>query len=322
MHTWFQTAAPPWDDEETVLERIGFRDMAERRCNTDTRALLPRSMRFLIQAGVSYDEGHRAAEESISFLVDHEMPKWLRRQARCIQLGLSTDAEMRRLLDPGRNPQPWIIYDTERGGLPDIECSPDDPEARSGVIPCSAVRHHAVAWWRNADGHVRTCLLSGRGTGVSFEMDSDIGHEGVHAAFSPVPLFSQTMEERSRAVPFSAAVPGSMTHEQRARFAYTLCEVGLAMLRGEPRPTPTGLINIEEWEDARAFLRIAHSLMPGLGFGHALEMTHDRDTPIGIDEPVFFAIGIATLRAMWHLAPHVNSCEPPEETWYRSVPNY
>jgi hypothetical protein len=93
----------------------------------------------------------------------------------------------------------------------------------------------------------------------------------------------------------------------------------ISILRGEPRPTQTGLINIEEWPDARAFLQIAHDLMPMFGFDCAYEMIRNRTIVINIDEPAFYAIGIATLRAMWHMAPHVNDCVPPNESWYRSL---
>lgn len=308
----------PWN-MGSAREASDFREKIVGCCGQDVHALLPHSMRFLMASVVSESHAHETIGKVASFLGDEELPKWLRRREQAIRLGLSNDVEMSRLLDPARNPQSWIIYDMKNGGLPDIPNSPDDPHAQFGVIPCSAVRHHAVAWWREGDG-IRTTLLSGRAPGKSFDLDSDIGHESVHAAFSPVPLFSQTMEEQSRGVPFSEATLGALSYEERARLAYTLCEVGLAMLRGEPRPTPTGLINIEEWDDARAFLRIAHDLMPAFGFGHALEMISGRTTAIGIDGPAFFAIGISALRTMWHLVPRVNDCVPPKESWYRSLP--
>ncbi|MEK7068856.1 MAG: hypothetical protein AAB947_00570 [Patescibacteria group bacterium] len=309
-------ATLPWSGK-SALEATCFRDEIAHHCGGNA-CFLPANMRFLTSPNVTKHHVELLIERIGLFLADEELPKWLLRRNQVVRFGFSTDTEMKRLLDPTRNPQSWIIYNLSQGGLPDIPNSPNDPIVQYGVIPCSAVRHHAVAWWREV-GSIRTALLSGRAPGMPFDLDSDVGHEAVHAAFSPVPFFSQTMEERSRAVPFCEAVIGALTYEQRARIAYTLCEIGLATLRGEPRPTPAGLINIEEWGDARAFLRIAHDLMPELGFDKALEMIRDRSMPIGTDEPAFFAIGVATLRAMWHLVPRVNECIPPDERWYRGL---
>lgn len=305
----------PWSGDP-ALEAPDFREKITLRCGDDAR-FLPTHMRMLAYPGADPDLIAELVEQIAQFLAGEELARWRARRERFVELGLCTKPELDHLLDPANNPQPWIIHATRDGGGEQSLGSPDDSAAEYGNVPCSTMVNHGVTWKRNMHGFM-SWLVTDRKKGQPWDFASDIGHEGAHAAFSPVPLFSQMINLDARAVSLETAEIPSMSHAQWSRLAYVLCELAVVAVRGERRDTLTGLPTLETMAELRHLPSILHSLMPRYGFDRVLGAIdwHDAVDP---DGDAMFAIGIAALRVMHHLKREVHRGEPLGADWYRAL---
>jgi hypothetical protein len=274
-------------------------------------------MRVLTFPGADPRQIAELIEQIGEFFAQEELPRWRTRSERFVGLGLCTAVELDRLLDPANNPQPWIIYVTEKGGGLQPFGSPDDSGADYGNVPCSTMVNHGVAWKRKHRGFM-SWLVTDRKEDRPWDFSSDIGHEGAHATFSPVPLFSQMINLDARAVSLEIADIARMNRAQWSRLAYILCELAVVAVRGERRDTLTGLPTLETMAELRHLPQLLHDLMPQFGFDRASDAISWQDA-IEPDDEAMFAFGIAALRVMHHLKQEVHRGEPMLEEWYRSL---
>lgn len=138
--------------------------------------------------------------------------------------------------------QPWIIYFTQEGGLPDEEITDE-----YGLIPCTSRRHHAV-YWQETEFGVRSMILTANEKGSCWSDDSDVGHEIAHATFGPIPIKAQ------------------MHFDDTMKMLYIFSELAVTTFRGEVRDNETGLPTLDTYEELDKFLYAAQKLVPGIGF--------------------------------------------------------
>ena len=185
------------------------------------------------------------------------------------ELGLFTKSEIESLLTHHTDAQSWAIHYGINGGLGVERSSVRTREVPRGVIPCSSMRNHGVAW-APADVGMEVWLATSRKEGQEWDWDSDIGHESGHAAFAPVPLFVQSanlLKGMLHVDDLSCA--NDLQPRHIARIVYAFSEIAVVALRGELRQTETGT-PIGHKEELLALLRFSHELMPEFGFDRAL----------------------------------------------------
>lgn len=225
------------------------------------------------------------------------------RRKRFLVLGLFADDEFRAALSR-RHAQRWVIYYSERGGLG--AAIPQAADSTGGTIPCSTLRNHGVGWRLAASGECQVWLATARKEGRDWDWDSDIGHESAHAAFAPVPLFAQSIGSELDAVRFTTARSAeALDAEQLSRMCYLFTELAVVAVRGEQRDTDSGL-PLPDSDELHAFLKLAHDIMPRVGFGRALaafEQVGGRVDVLG--GPAIYEIGAAALRALDRTVEHV-----------------
>jgi hypothetical protein len=279
--------------------------------------LLPRSITIAASFDITNTDIEGLMDNMGTFLADSELPKWRRRLEHFVQLHLFHDSDIESIADSD-NPQPWIIRMLKDGGLDDMPGTPSDPNAQYGIVPCTTMPNHAVAFCHDA-GRFKSWLVTSRKPRQGWNWDSDIGHECAHAKVGGVPLFSQGVNADARLAFFQEGCrPEGLSSSEWGRFAYCFCELTVVAARGERRATGTGLPAPETTRELRNFLRLAHGLMPHFGFDDALEEVR-MDRTIDPDDPAMFLIGAAALRVMRHLTPMVSRGEPLNADWYRSL---
>jgi len=149
--------------------------------------------------------------------------------------------------------QPWLIVDVTGGGLDRIGKA---VSAEGGaLVTCSSAPHHGV-FRLDPDGFRFSVLATSRAPGCTWNSASDFGHEGAHAAFAHVPLFSQKLQEVASGG-FAAAVQRGLSDRQMLGvWCYLAAEVLVWFMRKEPREaTETGLRSLKTTDDLTAFLR-------------------------------------------------------------------
>src|SRR5262249_2394848 len=145
--------------------------------------------------------------------------------------------------------------------------APKHPNA--GLIPCSAMRNHGVAWRLDDIGRCRVWLVTARKPGEEWDWDSDIGHESAHASFAPVPLFAESLgQELENARLAASHGPEDLSFSQLAAICYALTELAVVAVRGEDRPTRTRL-PVGEPAELYQLLKLSIGLFPQMGFDRA-----------------------------------------------------
>ncbi len=217
-----------------------------------------------------------------------------------------------------RDGQPWALYFSRDGGLGELTPRPDAARA-AGVVPCSSRRNHGVAWARREHG-LNVWLATARQPGQAWDFDSDVGHESAHAAFAPVPLFAQgVQDDADRARLASLASPDELQPAHVARLIYCYSELAVVLARGERRDTPSGT-PVAEWDELLALLDLSEGLMPGLGFAAARRALGTSHGPLDVraDERVF-----TLARPLAQVVPTIGMLTrrvaPPPAEWLRTV---
>jgi hypothetical protein len=291
----FSRTVLPWSDRP--VHRAGnLLEFFAERLPKPLRYHLPASITVCADLEVPVDQVTTFLDVAAAWLVE-ELARRENRSHRFVELGLFTDEDLRGALTR-RHKQPWILYYSENGGLGDSEAAAS-LSAKTGVIPCSTMRNHAVGWQLDEHGRMHVWLVTARKEGEDWDWDSDLGHESAHAAFAPVPLFVQALGRDLDLVCFAdAREPNEMTADQLARMCYLFTELAVVSVRGEARPTATGL-PLGDPRELHAFLRLLSQAMPSAGFDRALKACDRVGGVIAVEDgSAIFEIGAAALRAL------------------------
>lgn len=301
------------DARRVLLEIVGF----------DAKDLLPLSIEIVTDG--TFDRSFlKNFVQSAAAQLGREIPLWRHRFGEIIGLGLISTTEIGRITKLLKAAQPWFIYASRCGGLmgeTEDNDTADGTPPSSGVIPCSAAPHHGIGWWTD-QGIRRSGLITSHWENSTWNWDEDIGHEAAHAAFGPVPLFSQHYEEagadRRLVAPNSRSVP--LPEETIARVCYLVAEIVVVFLRGEQRFTGTGLPGLNDHDELSAFLDVADRLLPGARFGDVLPLIAIEGLPLSVwSGQAIRQLGASALYFAGHSASLANSPEPPAESWFHAA---
>ena len=224
--------------------------------------------------------------------------------------------ELEQLLTAQEHQQKWALFYTERGGLPI-----PDRDGLGGVIPCSSMRNHGVAW-RRAGDVTETWLLTARKSNRGWDMGCDVGHESAHAAFAPVPLFvdSGVMRDESSSLVDVDAV-ADLEPEHIIRMLYFYSEIAVVAIRGEGRSTNTGL-PIDDPEELNRLVSISDELFPGFGFERALAACARFDNYFDPQQSdSIFKLAAPILRVLPKVNQFVDAMSPPSVGVLRAAVN-
>ncbi len=285
---------------------------------------LPDGLSGLLSARVAlFVEPDVPAADVRAFL--DELPRRVRdelgtRVQRAVRLGRAGDLAPETWLEFLRarpDGQPWALYFSKDGGLGEL--TPRAEAARgAGVVPCSSMRNHGVAWARR-EGGLNVWLATARKPGRPWDFDSDIGHESAHAAFAPVPLFAQGVQDDADHARLATARTGELRPAHVARMAYCYSELAVVIARGERRDTPSGT-PVAEWDDLMALLELSDELMPGLGFAEARRALGAITGPLDVrDDPRAFALARPLVPIVPALSLLTHRFDPPSTEWLRAV---
>ncbi len=255
-------------------------------------------------------------EESavISFL--EELPAQLKREFRTrntrrerfVNLDLLSEQEIHEILTGHRQVQPWALYFSREGGLGVLAQDVYREDSPWGVVPCSSMPNHGVAWRKTPAGDCQIWLATARKKGQDWDWDSDIGHESAHSSFAPVPLFAQALHLNPEITSLDTVKNiQELSANHLARMSYTYSEIAVIAMRGEQRNTKTGLPVVERPEELYAFLELSHQLMPHLGFNRALTTCQRANGKIDVNDGVeIFEIGAPIMRVLPHISKLTN----------------
>ncbi len=253
----------PWNDLP-VMSTGDLHEWISDGLPEHLRLHLPKSIEVVFDVGVAQRRVIDFVEALPVFLAG-EFGRWQERLGRFVELGLLTEPEIRHFMTVQRDVQPWILYYSLDGGL-GHESVNTDRSLPMGLIPCSAVKHHGVAWRRSADGVERVWLASARAKGaVDWDWMADVGHEVCHASFAPVPLWAQPRREVTTDFSDIQGID-ELKIEHFQKVAYTNPEIVTTIIRGESRSNETGLPNLETWKELEAYLIVCHLFYPSIGF--------------------------------------------------------
>jgi hypothetical protein len=288
----------PWNDLP-VMSAGNLHQRIAEGLSEHLQMHLPKSIEVMFDAGVPEQRVIDFIDALPPFL-EGEFSRWQQRLKRFTELKLLTESEIRHFMTAQRDVQPWILYYSLDGGL-GHETSNSDPSLSMGLIPCSAVKHHGVAWRRAEDGELKVWLASARRKGSEdWDWMADIGHEVCHASFAPVPLSAQPSTEAINADISLVNSLDELQPQHIQKIAYTKPEIVATVIRGEYRDTETGLPSLETKKELNAFLEICNYLYPDSGFSFALQSFAaikswkvDRDMKMAI----FYEIAACCLKA-------------------------
>lgn len=291
----FSRTILPWSDHP-VHSTGNLYEFFAQRLPRGLTYHLPNSVTLCADLAVPTEQVKTFLDAAATWLVK-ELTRREDRGHRFVELKLFTDKELRAALTR-RHKQPWILYYSENGGLGDSKAA-SSPSAKTGAIPCSTMRNHGVGWRLDEDGGMRVWLVTARKDGQDWDWDSDIGHESAHAAFAPVPLFTQSLGGDLDTIRFAETQNANdLSTHQLARMCYMFTELAVVSVRGEARPTATGL-PLGEPEELHAFLGLLKQAMPGVGFDRALNACDRVGGVIAVEDgSAIFEIGAAALRTL------------------------
>lgn len=214
------------------------------------------------------------------------------------ELRLFTKSEIESFLTHHTDAQSWALHYGINGGLGVERSSVRTHEVPRGVIPCSSMRNHGVAW-APADDGMEVWLATSRKEGQEWDWDSDIGHESGHAAFAPVPLFVQSANLLKGMLHVDdLTCANNLQPRHIARIVYAFSEIAVVALRGELRQTDTGT-PIGQKEELLALLRFSHELMPEFGFDRALSAYEQSDGLLNMqNDRVIYEVAAPMMRVI------------------------
>jgi len=312
-------ASLPWTGTP-VRVMDDLQDYLRRHLPEGHGAYLPRSITLFIDPEVEEKKVQEFLEQIVSWLTE-ELGIRLTRSRMFVQLGLFSAAEIDAFLTARTGTQPWAIYYSAHGGLGfsdrDLKTTVG---ADHGVIPCSSMRNHGVAWAHSNHGGTRVWLATARREGEDWDWDSDIGHESAHAAFAQVPLFTQVLADAidksslSRVNDIRRMSPANI-----ARMTYFYSEIAVVAIRGENRQTPSGL-PVAEIQELGRLLELSNELSPEFGFQEALTAYMRCHDSIDVSNSLkIYEIATPIIRAIPRLTRFVNAGEPPDISAFRKA---
>jgi len=282
---------------------------------------LPRSITIYADCEITESQ----VETFISGMSEHlrrELPARKARRDRFVQLGLFTSDEIDAFLTARAELQPWVLYYSSDGGLRTPVLNPDETQAPFGVVPCSTMQNHGIAWRRgNQNGDYKLWLVTARKEGQPWDWDSDIGHESAHAAFAQIPLYVQPDQKTASFYDLARVKQvDELSVLHLARMSYMYMEMAVIAMRGEHRHTESGLPLAERIDELYAFLNLSNELMPQLGFDRALAAYERVEGVLDYDSgSEIFEIGAPAMRVVPHLSRRLNTVDVPSSEWFRSV---
>jgi len=307
----------PWRDHPVVATG-NIQPWFASRLSRDFASYLPAFMFVYADQDVAPPAIDTFLDEMASYLED-EIQRRIARKARFVARGLFSDAELTRVLTGSTSCQPWVLYYSKDGGVGPIDVAATPERVVRGYKPCSSMTNHGLAWQRDADKYA-TWLVTSRKPGQAWDWDSDIGHESAHAAFAPVPLFTQLVESNSVPIAELTGSATNLTGAQLGRLGYPFSELAVVAVRGEPRPTDTHLPVLETPETLIGLLEVAIDLVPRAGFEAALRSAERVGGIVDVnDGDEIFEIAAPILRIMPELARCAASPVPPTVEWYGSL---
>jgi hypothetical protein len=314
----FEPSILPWNGSSVRMSNDLYPYIADRLSERQT-SYLPGSITLFVDPDID----DSAVTEFLDQMCIQLRQEFRRRESRVekfVDLGLFSNNEMRSFLIARRNSQPWAIYYSKLGGLGPFQQDTLQHHGIRGVIPCSSMRNHGVAWSYSSNAVLEVWLATARKEGHDWNWDSDIGHESAHATFAQVPLFAQGIQKDFDAAVFSKI--GS-THElssaHLAKMAYLFSEIAVVAIRGESRSTETTLPVLDKSE-LYAMLRLSHDLTPHIGFEGALKACFRVKNWVDlIDSNEMFEIAAPIMRVIPYLTSLIRRFEPPALAWYQTV---
>lgn len=271
---------------------------------------LPASITLFVDPEV----GQTAVSQFLQGMSEHlrdEMARRAARQKRFVELGLLAGDEVEAFLTERTAAQPWAIYFSKDGGLGLRASALGDPDGARGVIPCSTMQNHGVAWQQAEDGRIRIWLATARREGCDWDWESDIGHESAHAAFAQVPLFVQAFPQITGDVLAAVERAAELKPVHITQMIYLYSEIAVVAMRGESRPTATGLPVAKPVELA-ALLRLSAELAENVGFERAVEVCEQANGKVDVNRAdAIFEIAAPMLRLIPHLTQFTSDPEPP-----------
>lgn len=235
------------------------------------------------------------------------------------ELGLLTQEDLESFLTDHSDSQPWALYYGHNGGLGSENTGRKHWREPRGVIPCSTMPNHGVAWW-HSNGDLNVWLTTARKENSEWDWESDIGHESAHAAFAPVPLYIQTADLTSTLLHVE-----SLKHTREikpghlARMIYAYSEMAVITIRGETRSTDTGTPILRK-EELFALLKLSHELMPNEGFDRALDIYESTNGWIDVEYGTeIYGITAPMIRVIPHFKQCLKSFTPPSVPEFRNM---
>jgi len=307
----------PWRDHPVVATG-NIQGWLAERLPSEFGSYLPAFISIYADADVEVPAIDGFLTDMTTYL-EEEIRRRVLRKARFVALGLFTDAELTRILTGSTACQPWVLYYSREGGVGPIDLTATPECVVRGYKPCSSMTNHGLAWQRDA-GKYATWLVTSRKPGRTWDWDSDIGHESAHAAFAPVPLFTQLVESSSVPIADLTTGEGALTGAQLGRIGYPFSELAVVAVRGEPRQTDTHLPVLETPETLIGLLEVATDLVPHAGFEGALRAAERVAGVVDVNDGAeIFEIAAPILRVMPELARCAASPVPPTVEWYRAL---
>ena len=282
-------------------------------------AYLPRSITLFIDPEVT----EKAVQDFLSNMVswlDEELTVRRKRSQVFIQLGLFREEEMKKFLTGRTGAQPWAIYYSAHGGLGLRGEDQASSGAERGVIPCSSMKNHGVAWAPDGHGATRVWLATARKESQGWDWDSDIGHESCHAAFAQVPFFTQLLaDEIDQSSLSQVGSVDELGPAAIARMAYFYSEIAVVAVRGENRQTASGL-PIAEMPELHRLLELSDQLSPRTGFQRAIAAILRCGDMVDVNRgQEIYEIAAPVMKVVPRLTRFASVGEPPDLSTFHSI---
>jgi hypothetical protein len=282
---------------------------------------LPRSITLFVDPGIEESEVESFVSE-MTCALKCELQRRMGRRSNLVSLGLFTPVEIESFLTERTGVQPWAIYYSRFGGLgisnPGISSNGGAEDRAHGVVPCSSMQNHGVAWSHDSAGRIHVWLATARKEGQGWDWDSDIGHESAHAAFAQVPLFTQLLSKAIDQSPLSEVDSvRNLNTAHLARITYFYSEIAVVAVRGESRPTQTTL-PVAELAEMRSLLKLSNDLAPDCGFKNALTAFERANGVIDVNSRnEIYEIAAPMMKTIPYLTRFVNQGNPPDILAFR-----
>ncbi len=305
----FVDSSLPWTDA-TVRENTNLIAHLREHLPAAWLRYLPASITLFVDPEVSEIAVSQFLQNMAAHLRD-ELARRLARQKRFVELGLLAEREVDAFLTQRTAVQPWAIYFSKDGGLGLRKSALGDADGARGVIPCSTMQNHGVAWQEAEDGQVRIWLATARREGCDWDWESDIGHESAHAAFAQVPLFVQAFPQITGDVLSQVERAAELKPVHITQMIYLYSEIAVVAMRGESRPTATGL-PVAQPAELVALLRLSAELAENIGFERATEVCAQAEGKVDVNRgDAIFEIAAPIVRLIPHLTRFTSDPEPP-----------